>query len=355
MWYNFTRTTICQIVSAKPNRKELTPMPQHLSPNDPRLSWHGAVSLQQTDQWTMPWRAPYADRILFPTPLLERAAMPAGVRLAFLSDTTHIAGTIDPQADNSRLDLCCDGNRVGSVELARRDSFQFDNLKSGEKLIELWLPQYGSFRLKSLQLSDGASVEPFEETRPRWITYGSSITQCRAAESPIYTWPAIVAREHGLNLTCLGYGGQCHLDPMVARMIRDLPADYISICAGINIQGASSLSPRTFRPAIIGSVQTIREKHPDIPLVLISPIYSPPRENHPNVVGFNLKLMREEVAAAVNVLRTHGDANIHYLNGLELFGAKYAHLLPDELHPNAEGYKVMGRNFLEKVAGEMFR
>ena len=33
------------------------------------------------------------------------------------------------------------------------------------------------------------------------------------------------ARTHNLDLTCLGYGGQCHLDPIVASMIRDLPAD----------------------------------------------------------------------------------------------------------------------------------
>ena len=56
----------------------------------------------------------------------------------------------------------------------------------------------------------------------------------------------VVARDQNFNLTCLGYGGQCHLDSMVARMIRDLPANFISMCLGINIQGASSLGPRAF-------------------------------------------------------------------------------------------------------------
>ena len=280
--------------------------------------------------------------------------MPAGVRLAFRSDTEAIAGKIERQQEVAKLDLCCDGILIGSVELAGQDCFRFEPLPSGDKLIELWLPQYGVFRLQSIELNDGATVQPFDDTRPRWTTYGSSITQCRAAESPIYTWPAIVARERGFNLTCLGYGGQCHIDAMIARMIRDHPADYISICAGINIQGGATLNARTFRPAIIGSVQIIREKHPDTPLALISPIYSAPREENRNTVGLNLRMMRKEVAAAVEALRTRGDRNVHYIDGLGVFGPTHAHLLPDDLHPNAEGYKVLGRNFLDTVADSVF-
>jgi len=280
--------------------------------------------------------------------------MPAGVRIAFRSDTTLVAGEIVPYPEMAGIDICCDGELLGSAELDGRDRFRFDGLPAGEKVIELWLPQFGEFRLRSLELSDGVSVAPFEDKRPRWITYGSSITQCRAAASPTQTWPAIVARGHGLNLTCLGFGGQCHLDPMIARMIRDLPADYLSMCVGINIYGASSLNLRTFRPAIIGFVQIVRERHPDVPFVVMSPIYSPPREDTPNAVDMTLRIMREEVEAAVETLRAHGDRHLHYVNGLEILGPGYEHLLPDELHPNAEGYRVMGRSFLQKVAARYF-
>ena len=148
----------------------------------------------------------------------------------------------------------------------------------------------------------------------------------------------------GLNLTCLGFGGECHLDTMVARTIRDLPADVVSLCLGINVFGGASLSPRSFRPAIIGFVQTVREGHPDIPLIVMSPIYSPPRESTPNVVGFDLPFMRQEVESAVRALQEYGDANIHYIDGLTNLSADHAHLLPDSLHPNAEGYKLMGKN-----------
>ncbi len=325
-----------------------------LKPDAPQLTWQGAVSLQKTENWVMPWRTPHPEHILFPEPLLERSAMPAGVRISFRSNTTQVSGNIVPQNDTGILDLCCDGEQIDSIDLKQRERFAFKGLSEGEKLIELWLPQFGQFQLRSLEIDDDATLETFTDTRPRWITYGSSITQCRAAASPTQTWPAVVARTHGLNLTCLGYGGQCHLDAMVARMIRGLPADYISMCLGINIQGASSLGPRAFRPAIIGAVQIVREKHPDIPIVLMSPICCPPREENPNTVGFHLKGMREEVQAAAEALQAHGDTQIHYVDGLSVFGTDFVHLLPDDLHPDAEGYRVMGKNFVAAVAEKFF-
>jgi hypothetical protein len=323
-------------------------------PDDARPKWPGAVSLQREAAWVMPWRVPFEERGLYPAPLLERAAMPAGVRLAFRSNTTIVAGAVEPQAEGAPIDLCINGELIGSQPLSGQEGFRFEGLPPGDKLIELWLPQFGAFRLRWLELSDGATMGEAMDDRPRWITYGSSITQCRAAASPTQTWPAIVARERGLNLTCLGYGGQCHLDPMIARLMRDLPAAFLSMCVGINIYGAASLGPRTFGPGIIAFVQIVRERHPDTPFAIMSPIYSPPRETKPNAVGFTLQAMREEVASAVEVLRAHGDRNVHYVDGLRVFGPDLAHLLPDELHPNAEGYRRMARNFLREVAAPLF-
>jgi lysophospholipase L1-like esterase len=164
----------------------------------------------------------------------------------------------------------------------------------------------------------------------------------------------VAARGRGLNLTCLGFGGNCHLDPLVARVIRDLPADYLSMKVGINIYGAASLSERTFAPGIIAFVQIVRERHPTAPFVVISPIISPPREAEPNRVGFTLAAMREEVAGAVETLRAHGDRNVYYVDGLSLFGPGLVSLLPDDLHPNAEGYQALGENFLREVAARYF-
>ena len=308
----------------------------------------------------MPWlHVPTGSAALLPPDAFaasdqqSRAAMPAGVRLAFRSDTTIIAGRIVAQPEASPLDLSCDRQVYGSVALTDQERFRFEDLTPGEKLIELVAPQHGEFRLRSLELSAGARVAPYDDPRPRWVTYGSSITHCRTAARPTETWPALVARASGLNLTCLGYGGNCHLEPMVARMIRDRPADLLSMKVGINVHNAGSLSARTFRPAIIGFVRIVRERHPDVPFAVVSPIYAAWRETQPNEVGFTIAAMREEVAAAVAALQAHGDRHLHYVDGLEIFGPQHAHLLPDDLHPDAEGYKVLAQNFRRVVMPQL--
>ena len=286
---------------------------------------------------------------MYPSCYASRSADRFSVRY-----TSYIGGQIAQQSEETQIDLYCDKTFIESVNLKKQDKFLFDDLPDGDKLIELWLSQKVELRLKVLEISEDANLELVEDNRPRWITYGSSITQCSAAESPSQTWPAIVARQSDLNLTCLGFGGQCHLDPIIAQLIRDLPADFISICAGINIYSSASLGHRSFHQAIIGTVQTIREKHADIPVILISPIYSPPREKTKNAVGFTLEEMRLEVAAAVEDLRNHGDRQLHYVDGLKIFGADSVEMLPDQLHPSSEGYKVLGEKFTQQIANKFF-
>jgi len=200
-----------------------------------------------------------------------------------------------------------------------------------------------------LKANDGAACRVVPDPRPKWVTYGSSITHCVRSLSPARTWPAAVARARGLNLTCLGYGGQAHLETLAAMMIRDLPADLITLKLGINtING--SLNQRTFYPAVTGMVRLIREKHPATPIVLISPITYPPNEIIPNVVGMTMQLMRAEIERAYHNLIELGDQHLYHLNGLELFDeALLDRYSDDQCHPKGEGQLVMAERFIERV------
>ena len=101
-------------------------MPLQIRPDDPRISWQGAISFEQTDRWTMPWRIPYEDRALYPPDALrERASMPAGVRISFHSDTQTVAGEIEPVEEPSQIDLYCDGRLHGMIDLAGQRRFEF--------------------------------------------------------------------------------------------------------------------------------------------------------------------------------------------------------------------------------------
>lgn len=329
--------------------------------DDPRLGWEGAVDVVHAADGTRPWRMPWREKGLWHPELVIRASMPAGVRIRLATDARTIAGTVVADAESSPIDVTSDGHLVASVPVAGRVAFRVDDLPAGRTgdghlpVVEVWLPQFGAFTMTGLEVDAGATVEAAPDPRPRWVTYGSSITQCRAAPSPTATWPAIVAERAGLHLTCLGYGGQCHLDGGVARLMRSLPASYLSICAGINIYGAASLGPRTFTSALTGFVQVVREGHPVTPIAIASPIWGVHRETQANAVGLTLPMLRDAVAEAVQALRAHGDRHVHHVDGLELFGESCAHLLPDDLHPNGAGYALLAERFLDRVATPLFR
>jgi len=321
---------------------------------DPRLSWQGAISLETTPEFTRAWRIPFGKRALFDAALAERASTNAGVRLAFASDTRRLELHFAPCEGNFEVDLGVDGEIVSTLSTAGKCSLLWEALPAGEKRLEIWLSQRHGLAVRGLEVDEGASFSACRDTRPLWVTYGSSITHCGAAASPSQTWPGVVARGADVNHYNLGFGGQCHLDIQMAQVIRDLPADVITIGAGINIYGSGSLNARSFPAALIGSVELIRERHPKTPIGLISPIFSYDRETRPNAVGWTLQDYRENVRLVVERLRAAGDLQVFYYDGLSLFDESMGHLMPDQLHPDAEGYRQLGENFLKHIAPTLF-
>lgn len=279
----------------------------------------GHAELVEEDGRLVPRRLPSGS--LHPR-LDEVARMPAGVRLEFATDARGFAWDVATDGD---IDVVVDGKLV-----SRSRRVRVAGLAAGRKRVRIWLPQSSRAGLGEFTV-DGA-LSPVAEG-PRWIAYGSSITQCRLAAGPSETWPALVASALGWSLRCLGFAGECQLDPVVARYIRDAEADVISLCVGVNIHGAASFSARSLGPALEGFVRTIREGHPDTPILLTTPLYAPERERQPNAVGLTLADVRAEVANAA-----HG---LPVVDGLSVLGPADAGLLADGLHPGAEGYRLI--------------
>lgn len=317
--------------------------------------FHGAVSLEHRQVGIKPWRIPFRDHDLYPPDGIGgKAEICSGVRLRLTTDSGTFVLWFEPLAEDASLDCVADGRLVQTLRLAAGAmEARFTGLAPGMKELEVYLPQNTGMTISGLAVDDAAAAEPLADLRPRWVTYGSSITQCVAASSPSRTWPVIAAGEIGYHLTNLGFSGNCLMEPMAGRLIRDLPADLITLCVGVNIYGAASSSPRMFKPLLIGLLETIREKHPETPLVVISPIYGTERETEENPLGFTLPLMRREILDTVKLLQARGDRQLHYLDGLEWFGPADGHLLTDGLHPGAEGYELLGSRFGGRLAAAL--
>lgn len=362
------------------------------------VSFFGAFAFDRRTDGVSPRRLPDWTRPQLPPAMDVMVRMPSGVRMAFITDAPEVrlhvqttkmvmppreprpvtfdlvvdADVVHTRSSDRGNTILLDPRNPTDFQLVRGDAYaiEFMNLGSRRKRCEIWLPHNAFVEIRALELPDGASIEATPTPqKKRWTHYGSSISHCMEATQPTGTWPAVAARLSGMHLVSLGFGGQCHLDPFVARTIRDAEADVITLKIGINVINMDSMRERVFIPALHGFLDTIRETKPHTPIVVTSPIFCPSAEQRPgptvpNVDGkfvtfagheaiqqgcMSLCRVREIIEEVTSIRRKLGDQHLHYLNGLDLFGQSDAVDLPDDLHPNPAGYVRMGERFARQV------
>ena len=298
---------------------------------------------------------------------------PAVARFDLVVDGQEVQTQAAAKGGQVRLEM--DGPLVTKEEFIRGDGEEitFEGLGESLKEIEIWLPAGALVEVRKIS-ANGEILPPVQSQKKKWVHYGSSISQCAETERPLDIWSVHASRLLDLDIRNLGLAGEAHLDGFVARTIADLPADFISLKLGINVVNGDSMRERTFIPAVHNFLDTIREKKPQTPILVISPIICPFHEINPGptLIGDSGLTSMERphalAAGALNlpkirgilegIVKSRDDKNLYFLNGLELFNEKDLHLMPDLLHPNSEGYRLMGErfaklkgNFISEVIG----
>ena len=364
----------------------------------------GHLEAEQTSDGLVPHRLPARARAQTPDPQLHLVeSQPSGVRLVLRTAATRIELTTLPTSrvyagvpvrPGGLYDLrvagrlvaqgTVDGGRTMTIDMMTGNAevvdgppgtVTFDGLEPREKDVEIWLPHDQTVALVSLRTD--APVEPAPRSdRRTWLHHGSSISHGSIAASPSQTWPALAATAGGVDLVNLGLGGSALLDPFTARTMRDTRADLLSVKVGINVVNLDLMRRRAFGPAVHGLLDSLRDGHPDVPLLVVSPILCPTHEATPGpgapdaealaegrlvfrAIGdpaevaagkLTLQVIRQELAAVVEQ-RQRDDPHLHHLDGLTLYGeADHAvRPLPDGLHPDAETHRVMAERFVAAV------
>ena len=361
----------------------------------------GALDLEQTDRGVLPHRLPAWARTQYDDGQMSMVeSQPSGVRLVFRTSATVVElETLPTKRDyvgaparpDGLYDVLVDGELVTqlsasggdvitidlmtgatSTRIGQPETLRVDGLAAVPKTVEIWLPHNETTELVALRTD--AAVEPVPATRRVWLHHGSSISHGSNATHPTGTWPALVAAQAGLELVNLGFGGSAYLQPFIARTIRDTPADLISLKLGINIVNSDGLRLRSFTPAVHGFLDTIRDGHPDTPLLVVSPILCPIHEDTPGPTSWDLSALGagelrftatgnpDEIPAGkltLSVIRTElariltqralTDPNLHHLDGLLLYGEadNVAHPLPDDLHPDGPTHELIADRFTQ--------
>ncbi|POH73489.1 lipase [Arthrobacter glacialis] len=361
----------------------------------------GAQELEQTGRGTVPHRLPAKAlaQANHDAQLVMAEAQPSGVRLAFRSS----ASTVELDTVRSRLSYsgapaqpdgvielvvngavmassATRGGNTTTIDMATGAVSQaagpvctsrFTGLPEGTNSIELWLPHNEQTEVVALRTD--ASVELAPATGlPVWLHHGSSISHGSNATRPTAIWPAVAARLGGVELSNMALRGSALLDQFTARAMRDAPADLISVKIGINLVNLDLMRLRAFGPAVHGFLDTIRDGHPTTPLLVVSPIHCAIHEGTPGPGAFDLaalssgeirfcatgdpadipagkltlQVIRQELERIVRQ-RAQDDVNIHYLDGLALYGAHDENELPlpDALHPDETTHHVIGERF----------
>ncbi|GAA1883220.1 hypothetical protein GCM10009837_00910 [Streptomyces durmitorensis] len=327
-------------------------------------------------------RADPADRDRLPADTWERAGVPAGVRLEFTArgvsavEVEYTASEPSP-ADSYRevphvFTALCDftalhdfralhdawpAGAAGGAERAtspnatdgpgsalRAPVVAEAPASPGAHLARLDLPRTdGTFTvhlpealrpvIHGVRPVGGGTIEPAAR-RPRWLVHGDSITEGWSVSRPHLAWPALAGRALGVETVNLGYAGAARGEMASAEQLASLDADLITVAFGTNCWSRTPHSAGLLYETVRAFLDLVRRGHPDVPLLVVSPVVRPDAETVPNALGATLRDLRTAVERAAL------DAGTDLLPGGELLDAGH---LVDGVHPGDEGHALLAK------------
>lgn len=309
-----------------------------------------------TDEIPYP-RANPADLARLPGDTVAAARLPVGVRLELVGDAEAVEVSYTTRTD----DLGYRGPGAGTTFVAVRGGAVVDEQTAvlGDGTVRLSLGEASSDERAVVYLPEGmqpilrgvgavgGTIQP-AVAGPRWVAYGDSIAEGWVASGPVGAWPAVAAREHGLDVVNLGYAGAARGEIASAEQIAALGANVISISHGTNCWTRTPFSVGLFRENTRVFLEIVRSGHPETPIVVTSPVLRPDAEDTPNRLGATLAHLRaamEQVAAERIEL---GDGMLVLVRGGDLLQPGH---LPDGIHPGDEGHRILAAAFGGVVAG----
>jgi lysophospholipase L1-like esterase len=339
----------------------------------PDLRWIETPS-QQLEVDGLPWHtANHGEWIRLPLQLKgvvrkevwELAQSPSGGRIRFRSDSTSLSVKLEyPEAPGMKnmhafgqtgVDLYVDGvyrgTAIADAEAKPGKIYThsyFNGRPRAEHEIVLYLPLYMGVKVLAVGVDKDAVLrpaKPFALSKPV-VFYGTSITQGGCASRPGMSYQAILGRRLNLDFVNLGFSGNGKGEPEMARAVADIDASCYVMDFAQNNPTVESLQ-EVYGPF----VEIIRAKHPETPVVLVTPIYATREAWGPDP---RLDGMRAHIRGIGARRIAAGDTNLQIVEGPDLLGPADGGGLVDGTHPNDLGFQWMADGLaarLRKVLG----
>ncbi|WP_103996244.1 SGNH/GDSL hydrolase family protein [Paenibacillus sp. UNC499MF] len=189
---------------------------------------------------------------------------------------------------------------------------------------------------------DARLEEPLPYESPgRIIVYGTSITQGGCANRPGMSYPGILSRLINREFINLGFSGSGKGEPEVAEVIREIGNPDLLVLD----YEANTGEPENIRDTLPVFIGLYREKHPEVPILVLSCIefaavtFDPAvRKKLDDRRAIQRKIVEDRIA--------NGDRFITFFDGSALLGEDGHECTVDGIHPTDLGFKRMADGLL---------
>lgn len=266
-----------------------------------------------------------------PEAVATQARFPAGVRLRFYSNTSHLRLTL-AVASPSRgagIDIMVEGNLWRSllVEPGTVGITVFEGLAAEERLLDIYLPGNQQVHIEQLGIAPDSTLKPapYKAGLP-WVFYGSSIVQGAGSTLSCMNYPAILSRQLNIDTVNFGFYGAGKGEPEVVREVVSVPAHTLVFDLG---KSFGKQDAGVYREML----QQACQAQPDAHRVCVTPIFSL-REHYDRRFRAFSESLREKFCEAASAV-----AGTAIIDGMSLLGPNdWGCFSADGLHPNEWGY-----------------
>lgn len=280
----------------------------------------------------------------------------AGLSVRFVTDSPQISARWSLRSDRldmthmpatgvSGLDLYAKGGdgefhwlAVGRPEKASgNETALVSGLPAGMHEYILYLPLYNGTESLEVGINPGTTLSkapayPANRAKPI-LFWGTSILHGGCASRPGMAYPSIIGRHMQRPTINLGFSGNGKMDPELVKLIAVLDvAMYVIDCA-------PNMGPDLITERTDPLVHTLRDAHPDTPIVLVENIVYQ-QSWFIDRKGKSYKDKNAALFAAYQRLLGEGVKNLYYIPGDDLLGHD-SEATVDGTHPTDVGFLRM--------------
>lgn len=226
------------------------------------------------------------------------------------------------------------------VEDTVTTEIKFDDARVRD--LTLNFPLYSGVRSVFIGIDKDSQIfecEPYTYEKPI-VYYGSSITQGGCASRPGNSYQAMISRRFDCNYLNLGFSGCAKAEDAIAEYISELDMSIFVYDYDHNAE-----SPEYLEKTHEKMFNTIREKNPELPIVIVS---APVPKTTPKWDG-RFEIIKKTYDNAKN----KGDKNVYLIDGRTIMHPNIGYSgTVDGTHPNDLGFYCMAEKIgdvIEKI------